>query len=123
VIAVLHPVTTVLGGLVMHPLDQARDLLHFYRDFCATLPDEAEAYAGLVTLPEGTPAAALILGYNGAMADAEGMIARSPRSHSSPDSASVIHHDRVRIGISGKCQTRRMRRVLCPLRRFAKNVC
>jgi FAD/FMN-containing dehydrogenase len=45
----LHPVTTVLGGLVIHPLDQARDLLRFYRDFCAGLPDEAEAYAGLLT--------------------------------------------------------------------------
>ena len=41
----LHPVTEVLGGLVIYPLDQARDVLRFYRDFCPTLPDEAEAYA------------------------------------------------------------------------------
>jgi FAD/FMN-containing dehydrogenase len=42
----LHPVTEVLGGLVIHPLDQAREVLRFYRDFCRTLPDDAEAYAG-----------------------------------------------------------------------------
>jgi FAD/FMN-containing dehydrogenase len=67
----LHPVTEVLGGLVIHPLDQARDLLRFYRDFCATLPDEAEAYAALLTAPQIGPVAALILGYNGPLAEGE----------------------------------------------------
>ncbi|MGZ7087243.1 MAG: FAD-binding oxidoreductase, partial [Ilumatobacteraceae bacterium] len=38
----LHPVDTVLGGLVVFGLDQSRDVLRFYRDFCPTLPDEAE---------------------------------------------------------------------------------
>ena len=75
----LHPVTTVLGGLVIHPLDQARDLLRFYRDFCAGLPDEAEAYAGLLTSPEGQPVAALILGYNGPIADGEKVLAPARR--------------------------------------------
>src|SRR5262249_60432193 len=59
----LHPVTTVLGGLVLYPLDQARAVLRFYGDFCRTLPDEAEAYSGLLTSPEGQPVAALSLGY------------------------------------------------------------
>ena len=45
--------TQVLGGLVLYPLDQARDVLRFYRDFCGTLPDEAEAYASLLTAPRG----------------------------------------------------------------------
>jgi len=45
----LHPVTQVLGGLVLHPLEQAHSVLRFYRDFCATLPDEAEAFAALLT--------------------------------------------------------------------------
>src|SRR5262245_812086 len=61
----LHPVTQVLGGLVLYPLDQAREVLRFYRDFCQTLPDEAEAYTALLTAPDGKPASALILGYNG----------------------------------------------------------
>ena len=30
----LHPVTEVLGGLLLYPLDQAPAVLRFYRDFC-----------------------------------------------------------------------------------------
>jgi len=61
----LHPVGQILGGLVLHPLDRAADMLRFYRDFCATLPDEAEAHAALLTSPEGVPVGAMLLGYNG----------------------------------------------------------
>jgi FAD/FMN-containing dehydrogenase len=71
----LHPVTQVLGGLVLYPLDQARDVLRFYRDFCGTLPDEAEAYCGLLTSPQGVPMAALVLGYNGPVAEGEKVLA------------------------------------------------
>ena len=75
----LHPVTEVLGGLVIHPLDQAREVLRFYRDFCRTLPDDAEAYAGLLTSPEGMPVVALILGYNGTIAEGERVLAPARR--------------------------------------------
>jgi len=75
----LHPVTQVLGGMVIYPLDQARDLLRFYRDFGGTLPDEAEAYAALLTAPEGMPVAALILGYNGPIAEGEKVLAPARR--------------------------------------------
>jgi FAD/FMN-containing dehydrogenase len=71
----LHPVTQVLGGLVIYPLDQAREVLRFYRDFCRTLPDEAEAYVGLLTSPEGMPVAALVLGYNGPIGDGKKVLA------------------------------------------------
>src|SRR5213594_1407109 len=75
----LHPVTQVLGGMVIYPLDQARDVLRFYRDFGGTLPDEAEAYAALLTAPEGMPVAALILGYNGPIAKGEKVLAPARR--------------------------------------------
>jgi FAD/FMN-containing dehydrogenase len=75
----LHPVTQVLGGMVIYPLDQARDVLRFYRDFCGTLPDEAEAYAALLTAPQGMPVAALILGYNGPIAEGEMVLAPARR--------------------------------------------
>jgi FAD/FMN-containing dehydrogenase len=71
----LHPVSQVLGGLVLYPLDQARDVLRFYRDFCPTLPDEAEAYAAVLTAPQGMPVAAFILGYNGPIGDGEKILA------------------------------------------------
>jgi FAD/FMN-containing dehydrogenase len=72
----LHPVDTVLGGLVVYGLDQAVDVMRFYRDFCPTLPDEAEAYLGLLTDPNaGMPVAAMVLGYNGDLAEGERVLA------------------------------------------------
>jgi FAD/FMN-containing dehydrogenase len=71
----LHEIRQVLGGLVLYPLNQARDMLRFYRDFCATLPDEAEAYAALLTSPQGMPVSAMILGYNGPIAEGEKILA------------------------------------------------
>ena len=48
----LHQVgPTITGGLVVHAIDQARDLLRFYRDFTATLPDELTVFAALVHAP------------------------------------------------------------------------
>lgn len=62
----LHPIAEVLGGMVVHPLDQAADVARFYRDLCPTLPDQAEAYLALLTEPQaGVPVVAMLLGYNG----------------------------------------------------------
>jgi FAD/FMN-containing dehydrogenase len=71
----LHPVGQVLGGMVLHPLDHATDMLRFYRDFCATMPDEAEAFAALLTSPEGVPMAAMVLAYNGSIEEGERVLA------------------------------------------------
>ncbi len=60
----LYPITETLSGLVIYPLDQGRDVMRFYRDFCATLPDEAEAFAAMLT-HDGQPVVAMALGYNG----------------------------------------------------------
>jgi len=75
----LHPVTQVLGGLVLYPLEQAPAVLRFYRDFCRTLPDEAEAFAALLTAPQGMPVVALLLGYNGSLEDGEKILAPARR--------------------------------------------
>ncbi len=71
----LHPVSQVLGGMVIHPLDRAPEVLRFYRDFCSTLPDEAEAYAALLTTPDGIPVVAMLLAYNGPIEDGERVLA------------------------------------------------
>jgi FAD/FMN-containing dehydrogenase len=75
----LHEVSQVLGGLILYPLDQARDMLRFYRDFCVTLPDEAEAFAALLTAPQGMPVGALLLGYNGPISEGEKVLAPARR--------------------------------------------
>jgi len=62
----LHEVgPRVLGGMVVHPADRARDVLRFYRDFAATQPDELTTYAGILTTPDGLPVIALVACYAG----------------------------------------------------------
>jgi len=75
----LHEVSQVLGGMILFPYDQARDVLRFYRSFCATLPDEAEMYAALLTAPQGMPVAALLVGYNGPIEEGERVFAPARR--------------------------------------------
>src|SRR5215510_11157961 len=75
----LHPVSQVLGGMVLYPLDQAHAVLRFYRDFCASLPDEAEAFAALLTAPQGMPVVALLLGYNGSIEEGEKILGPARR--------------------------------------------
>jgi Berberine and berberine like len=50
-------------------------MLRFYRDFCPTLPDEAEAFVALITSPEGIPMAAMLLGYDGPIKEGERVLA------------------------------------------------
>lgn len=66
-----HPVTSVLGGLVLHPRDQARAVLRHYRDFMTTAPDELTCYGALVSTPDGTPAVGVAACYCGDLAEGE----------------------------------------------------
>jgi FAD/FMN-containing dehydrogenase len=51
----LHPVgPTVTGGVVVHPLPNAFDVLRFFRERCHSLPDEAMLVAGLQSAPDGS---------------------------------------------------------------------
>jgi FAD/FMN-containing dehydrogenase len=59
-----HPVSTVLGGIVIYSRDQAGAVLRNYRDFMATAPDELTASAGLITA-EGVPVIAVMICYCG----------------------------------------------------------
>src|SRR6185312_4668785 len=56
-----HPVSFVLGGLIIHARDKAGVVLRHYRDFMASAPEELTAYAGLITTPDGNPATGLIV--------------------------------------------------------------
>jgi hypothetical protein len=66
-----HPVSTVLGGLIAYTRDQAAAVIRHYRDFMATAPDELTAYAGVISMPDGTPAVGLMVCYCGDRADGE----------------------------------------------------
>ena len=46
----------ITGGVVVHPLTRALDVLRFFRDTCTSLPDEAMLVAALQTAPDGSNA-------------------------------------------------------------------
>jgi FAD/FMN-containing dehydrogenase len=71
----LHPLTTVLGGMVIHPLDRARDVFRFYRDFARTQPDESTTYAGVLTGPDRNVVVALVACYAGPLSEGEHVLA------------------------------------------------
>jgi hypothetical protein len=79
----VHPVRTVLGGLVTYPRDRALEVLQFYRDFTQSAPEELTAYAALVHTPDGIPAVAVIACYCGDVAEGE-QVFKSLRTFSSP---------------------------------------
>jgi len=67
----LHEVGPVLGGGVFHPPEKARDLLHFWRDFAASSPDELVTQGGSFTLPDGVPVFGIAACYCGPIAEGE----------------------------------------------------
>jgi FAD/FMN-containing dehydrogenase len=77
----LHPVgPEVLAGLIVHPLDAAKDVLRFYRDFLPTTPDEFVCWFVMRKAPplpflpaewHGKEILALAVCYSGAIKDGE----------------------------------------------------
>ena len=69
----LHPVGTIVGGLIAHPIEAAGDLLRFYRDAIQGASDDLSVFAGLVHAPDGSgmKLAALIVFHTGDAETAE----------------------------------------------------
>jgi FAD/FMN-containing dehydrogenase len=69
----LHPVRTVVGGLIAHPIDAAPALLRFYRESLADASDDLTVFAGLVHAPDGSGVklAAMVVFHTGDAAEAE----------------------------------------------------
>ena len=70
----LHPLGPVLAGMVLHPVERAREVLRFYREYSSAAPDELTAYTALVTTPDDHPAIAIALCYCGALDEGERVI-------------------------------------------------
>jgi hypothetical protein len=84
----LHPVGQLLAGPVFFPLEQAREVLHFYRELMATAPDELMAYALFVTSPDGVPLCAIAVCYVGPVEAGEELL-RPLRSFGRPAADAV----------------------------------
>ena len=71
----LHPVgPTILGGMVVHPLSKAKEVLRFYREFSKAAPDELTIYALLFNPPDSETMVALICCYCGPLDKGEDVI-------------------------------------------------
>ncbi len=79
----LHPVSTVLGGLIMYPRNQAHVVLRNYRAFMKTAPQDLTAYCALATAPDGRPVIAVALCYSGNLSVGERVL-QPLRSFGSP---------------------------------------
>jgi FAD/FMN-containing dehydrogenase len=67
----LHPVDSVLAGMVVHPMAKAKEMLHFYREFCRGCPDDMVAAAAMMTSHDGDPIAVIVAAYIGDLAAGE----------------------------------------------------
>ena len=70
----LHPVGPVLAGKVVYPVECAREVLRFYREYTRSAPDELTVYASLMTTPGGLPAIAISLCYCGSPEEGERLV-------------------------------------------------
>ncbi len=91
----IHSVGPVLGGMVMYPLERAKDVLNFYREFTRTAPDELRVDAVVGALPPG-PGVAIIVCYCGPIEEGERMV-RPLREFRSPvaDTIAVVSYATV----------------------------
>ncbi|MDX1396554.1 MAG: FAD-binding oxidoreductase, partial [Gemmatimonadota bacterium] len=76
----VHPVGTVLSGLVIHPAEKAKDLMRVFREHVPDVPDELTWGVLLFRIPpvdpfppplHGTPVAALAICYAGDLEEGE----------------------------------------------------
>ncbi|MGH7603462.1 MAG: FAD-binding oxidoreductase, partial [Gemmatimonadaceae bacterium] len=86
----LHPVTTVISGMILHSFTRARDVLRNYRDFVmADLPDDLAVYAAAITTADGIPVIAVIPAYTGSNLD-EGERVLAPLRAFGPPLADLV---------------------------------
>ena len=71
----LHQLGPVFGGGVLFPIDQASEVLRFYRDFAFSGPDELSTQMGRICTLEGIPVIAVAGCWSGSPADGERVLA------------------------------------------------
>ena len=70
----LHPISKVLSGLLLYPMDQAKAVLHHYSEFIKTAPDELTVQSGFIQMPDATPALFLSPVYCGSAEEGEKLL-------------------------------------------------
>lgn len=70
----LHPVSTVMGGMILHPVANAKEVIKFYRDFIKSTPDELTLYCAFVHTPDGMQVCGYVGCYSGDIAEGEKVV-------------------------------------------------
>ena len=70
----LQPVGTLLAGMIIYPIEIARDVFRAYRDFTRDTPDEFTSWCVLMATPEGQRICVVIPCYNGPIEEGEAYI-------------------------------------------------
>jgi FAD/FMN-containing dehydrogenase len=71
----LHPVgPKILGGLIVHSIDHAREVCRFYREVTAAAPDELMVYLGFGNSPDGEKTVALLVVYSSDLSVGEKLV-------------------------------------------------
>jgi FAD/FMN-containing dehydrogenase len=79
----LHPVGKVIGGLVLHPAEKAKEVLQFYREYLTKVPDELTSMAAFLTAPpapfipenlHGAPVIGIVVCYSGSIEEGEKVV-------------------------------------------------
>lgn len=84
----LHDRGPVLAGAVFHPVAKAFELLSFFREFSATIPDELVIQGGAFTLPDNTQVFAIAACYCGDPSEGEKVL--TPLRRFGPPMADAI---------------------------------
>lgn len=79
----LHRVTSVIGGMLLYPIERARAAFKLHAEYSLEIPDEMSTLAGMVTTPAGEQAFIIVLSYHGGEREAERVL-RPLRSRTAP---------------------------------------
>jgi FAD/FMN-containing dehydrogenase len=61
----------VVAGMILYPMEQAKAVMKFYREYARTAPDELMAYSGFFVTPEGLPVTMLLPAWLGDLEEAD----------------------------------------------------
>ena len=79
----VHPVGQVLGGMLIYPVERAKEVLRTVRDFCVTAPNASGVMGALMTTPEGAQVLAVLVFHGGPIEEGEAVF-RPLREQTAP---------------------------------------
>ena len=73
----------IIAGMILYPMEQAKEVFQFYRNYIRTAPDELMSYSGFIVTPDGLPVTFILPAWTGPLEEAEKHLAPL-RSFGSP---------------------------------------